>query len=129
MLESILEGRLQMKKVVDKILEIWGSDSIPTPEFLVFLILEQIEELDRDNYSYETLRKEIPDIISISIQYLKHMGLDPEKEILTRLETRHRGNKKSIVQKYVKKWLNRLNELEAERKDPILDEKPSIGDY
>ena len=106
-----------MNEIISKILEIWGIDSIPTPEFLTFLLLKQIEEIDEANYSREVLRKELPDIISICIQYLKHMRLEPEQEILDRLEKRHKGNKKSITEKYVKKWLNRLNDLECELED------------
>lgn len=118
-----------MKRIIDKILEIWGSDSIPSPEFLVFLILEQIEEIDSENYSCEVLRKEIPDIISMCIQYLRHMGLDPEQEILDRLEKRHSGNQKSITRKYVKKWTQKLNELEAHLEDYTDPLHHTVGDF
>lgn len=118
-----------IETVIEKVVEIWGTESIPSPEFLVFLLLEQIEEIDESEYDRQVLKKELCDMISISIQYLKHLGFDPEKELLNRLESRHEGKQDSIKVKYVRRWLKRLNDLEVEREDPILDERPTVGDY
>ena len=104
-----------MKEVIQAIRDVWGGHSDRENNWIevYWLIKKQLEEIEEKHFSADTYLKEMSDILIIIIRYLDKIGIDPEKLIKHRLETRHRGNTKEIVKKY-DEMLRRENGKENE---------------
>jgi len=95
----------RLRKVLGEINEIWGEfDNLNNWLGVIWLIEKQIEEIKEGNYEGTVMLKESADILIILVRYLDKIGVDPEKLMLWRLKTRHRGKIREILKKYDKKW-------------------------
>jgi hypothetical protein len=97
-----------MNKVCKRIVEIWGTNdpNKAHTEWLksYWLIKKQLEEIEADKFTGTSLLKEYSDIVIIILEYFMGLGLDPEKVLLQRLETRYEGQTDEIKAKYEKMW-------------------------
>jgi len=95
----------RLRKVLDEINEIWKEyDSLNSWIGVVWLVRKQLDEIEEADYEALAVLKEIADILIIIVRYLDKIGIDPENLMLYRLNTRHRGKVKEIVEKYAKKF-------------------------
>jgi len=100
----------RLKKIIAEINEIWKDyDQLNNWIGVVWLIRKQLEEIQEANYTGQAVLNEAADILIILIRYLHKIGIDPEKLIFHRLDTRHRGKVREICEKYNQMW-------ESERK-------------
>lgn len=95
----------RLKKLIAEISEIWeGYDQLNNWIGVVWLIRKQLDEIEERRYEAPAVLNEMADILIIIVRYLDKIGLDPEKLMLHRLETRHKGKVREICEKYARKW-------------------------
>jgi len=99
----------RLKKALKLIDEIWGEhDTLNNWIGVIWCVRKQLEEIEEGQYRGDVVLKEVADILIILVRYLDKIGIDPEKLMIHRLETRHKGKIKEIVAKYAKKWNEEL---------------------
>lgn len=95
--------RQTIKKLIKEINEVWKEhDTLNNWIGAFWLIRKQIEEVEESNYDSVSVLKESADILIILLRYIANLGISPDKLILWRLNTRHKGKTKEIVKKYAK---------------------------
>jgi len=95
----------RLKKIIAEINSVWQQyDQLNNWIGVIWLIEKQLDEIKQANYTGEAVLNEAADILIILIRYLHKIGVDPEKLIFHRLNTRHRGKVREICEKYDKIW-------------------------
>jgi len=95
----------RLKKLIREINEVWERyDTLDSWTGVIWVVKKQIEEIEAGNYMGDVMLKEVADILIVLVRYLDKIHIDPEKLILWRLNTRHRGKTKQIMEKYAKKF-------------------------
>lgn len=95
----------RLKRLLKRINSVWQEyDTLNNWIGVVWLVRKQLEEIEEKKYEASAVLNEMADILIIIVRYLDHIGIDPEKLMVQRLETRHRGKVKEIVVKYARKF-------------------------
>jgi len=93
----------RLRKLLDEINKVWAKyDTLNNWIGVIWLIKKQIEEIEEANYTGDAVLKEVADILIILVRYLDKIGIDPEKLMLHRLNTRHKGKTQAICEKYAR---------------------------
>ena len=87
--------------------EIWKDDDLTTQNwmFSLWLIKKQLQEIEDCKFDSNVFLNEYADIAIIVIRFFMHLGLDPEKFLLKRLQERHAGRVDEIKAKYSKMFV------------------------
>lgn len=89
--------------------EVWKeNDTINNWIGVYWLIQKQLDEFKEAHFTAEACLNEMADILIIGIRYLDKIGINYEKLVLQRLETRHRGRTAEIRTKYEELWEEEL---------------------
>jgi len=95
--------------LAEAINEVWKeNDTINNWIGACWLIQKQLEEIKEAHFTANSCLNELADILIIGIRYLNKIGINYEKLVLQRLETRHRGRTAEIKAKYEKLWKEEL---------------------
>jgi len=95
----------RLKKLIAEINDVWKKfDTLNNWIGVIWVVKKQIEEIEEAGYTGDAVLKEIADILIVLVRYLDKIHIDPEKLMLWRLNTRHRGKTKEIMEKYAKKF-------------------------
>jgi len=93
----------RLRKTLNEISKIWQKyDQLESWIGVIWLVKKQIEEIEEGKYRGDVVLKEVADILIILVRYLDKIGIDPEKLMLHRLNTRHKGRTQEILEKYDK---------------------------
>jgi len=93
----------RLKRLIREINKVWERyDTLNNWMGVVWLLRKQLDEIEEANYTGEAVLKEAADILIILVRYLDKLGIDPEKLMLHRLNTRHKGKVQKICEKYAK---------------------------
>ena len=93
----------RLKRLIREINEVWERyDTLDSWIGVIWLIKKQVKEIEEAGYTGDAVLKEVADILIILVRYLDKIGIDPEKLMLHRLNTRHKGKTREICEKYAK---------------------------
>lgn len=107
---SVCKCMATLEDCVRQIREVWHEDDQINNWIAVYwLVKKQLEDIEQNHFEATCFLKEMADILIIIIRYLDKIKIDPALLVLHRLNTRHRGRTKQIVEKYRKMFEKEQN--------------------
>jgi len=98
-----MQKRKVLRALLKKINKVWEKhDALNSWIGVIWLLEKQLEDIKEHNYEAQCVLNEMADMLIIITRYLDKIGIDPEKLMLHRLQTRHAGKTEEIVKKYAK---------------------------
>ena len=99
-----------LKECLTQIRDVWHEDDQINNWISVYwLVQKQLDEIKEKHFEANCFLQEMTDILIVILRYLDKIGIDPSLLVLHRLNTRHRGKTKEIVQKYQKMFEEEQN--------------------